>query len=324
MTTIGVLGLGAVGARAARRLVTSGHRVIIADLKEPLGRTIAADLGVRAVEPDVVLHDADVVVVATPAPHHPIVVELIRRGVHVVSVSDDLADTEALVANAAHARQVGVALVVGVATSPGLSGLLARHLAALLDDVDEIHVAAHGTGGPSCARQHHSALAGTSLIWHDDEWVRRQGGSGRELFWFPEPIGAYDCYRAEMADPLLLQLAFPEVSRISARLSATRRDRFTARLPMLAPPHSEGGLGGLRVEVRGRRGDGRVTLVAGVAERTSVVAGAVAAAVAAAIAGGDVDPGLHALGATSLPNAALLDAVAAAGVTLQEYVGTDV
>ena len=38
---------------------------------------------------------------------------------------------------------------------------------------------------------------------------------------------------------------------ISARRSARRRDRFTARLPMLSPPHQEGGIGALRVEVRG-------------------------------------------------------------------------
>ena len=45
--------------------------------------------------------------------------------------------------------------------------------------------------------------------------------------------------------------AFPTVERISARRSATRRDRLTARLPMLSPPHLEGGIGAVRVEARG-------------------------------------------------------------------------
>lgn len=324
MATIGVLGLGAVGARAARRLVTTGHDVIVADVREPLARTIARDLDVPATTPDRLLHTTQVVLVAVPAPHHPVAFDLVRRGVHVVSTSDDLADTESMLANSAHARQVGVTLVPGASMSPGLSGLLARHLAASLDDVDELHIAAHGTGGPSCARQHHRALASTALAWHDHEWIRRPGGSGRELFWFPEPIGAYDCYRAEMTDPLLLHEAFPGAARISARMSATRRDRFTSRLPMLSPPHSEGGLGGLRVEVRGRRGRGRVTLVAGVAERSAVVSGAVAAAVAAAVADGAFPPGLGVLGSVDLPNAALLDAVAGSGLSLQEYVGSDV
>ena len=79
---------------------------------------------------------------------------------------------------------------------PGLSGLLVRHLADQLASSDEIHIAVHGTAGPACARQHHRALAGQRR-WRlrDGDWVRRPAGSGRELCWFPEPVGAYDCYR---------------------------------------------------------------------------------------------------------------------------------
>ena len=129
--------------------------------------------------------------------------------------------------------------------SPGLSGLLARHLAGQLASVDEIHVAIHGTAGPACARSYHRSLSRRSMAWHDGEWVDHLGGSGRELCWFPEPVGAKDCYRADIADPLLLHTAFPDaVSRISARRSARRRDRFTARLPMLrARPTRRAGSG---------------------------------------------------------------------------------
>ena len=95
------------------------------------------------------------------------------------------------------------------------------------------------------------------MAWHDGDWVDYLGGTGRELCWFPEPVGALDCYRADIADPLLLHAAFPDVTRISARRSARRRDRFTARLPMLSPPHEEGGVGALRVELRGIERVGR-------------------------------------------------------------------
>ena len=122
--------------------------------------------------------------------------------------------------------------------------------------VDEIHVARLGTGGPACARQHHDSLGGTALDWRDGGWQRRAAGSGRELSWFPDPIGAADCYRAALPDALLLVPAFPGVGRVTARLAATRRDRLTARLPMLRPPHPEGGLGAVRVEVRGRGHEG--------------------------------------------------------------------
>ena len=130
--------------------------------------------------------------------------------------------------------------------SPGLSGLLARHLSSRLHRVDELHVAMHGAAGPACARVHHRSLSGRSPGYIDGEWKEFHGGSGRELCWFPEPVGAVDCYRAESPLPILLHRAFPEAQRISSRRSATRRDRLTARLPMLRPPHAEGGVGALR------------------------------------------------------------------------------
>ena len=47
--------------------------------------------------------------------------------------------------------------------------------------------------------------------------------------------------------------AFPGVARVTARLSATRRDRITAHLPMLRQPHPEGAE--CAVEVRAFVGD---------------------------------------------------------------------
>ena len=116
------------------------------------------------------------------------------------------------------ARAAGVSLVVGAAVSPGLSGLFARHLAAASMSVcDELHVTVHGTAGPACAREHHRSLRGWAIGWHDGRWIERPAGSGRELCWFPEPVGARDSYRAEMPDPWLLHRSFPVVARISAR-----------------------------------------------------------------------------------------------------------
>jgi hypothetical protein len=60
-------------------------------------------------------------------------------------------------------------------------------------------------------------------------------------------------------------------------MAATRRDRLTMRLPMLTPPHAEGGPGAARVELRGRRGTAREVAVFGVMDRAAVASGAVAA-----------------------------------------------
>ena len=199
------------------------------------------DAAVDALTP--ALSKGDVVVLAVAGEHAPVAAALAEIGVSVVSVGDLLDDTNELLALDELFRESDATLVVGAAMSPGLSGLIARHLASQLAASDEIHVAVHGTAGPACARQHHRALAGYAPGWHDGEWIERRAGSGRELCWFPEPVGARDCYRAELTDPLLLHRAFPDAVRISARVSATRRDRLTSSLPMLRTA-ARGGTGG--------------------------------------------------------------------------------
>jgi hypothetical protein len=262
----------------------------------------------------------DVVVLAHGGAHAPQVGGLLGRGLHVVTVGDSLDDTADLLA--ADHDPSDRSLVVGAAMSPGLSGLIARHLAAQLHVVDEIHVAFHGTAGPTCARAHHRSLSGLSPAWRDGAWVDHVGGSGRELCWFPEPVGAKDCYRARMAAPLVLHRTFPDVERITARRSARRRDRFTAWLPMLRPPHPEGGVGALRVEVRGAdAAGGRRCLVAGIAELVGSAAAATSAAFVSALVDGLLPPGLLLASDARLPTVELLRRVETFGVRLQEFTG---
>lgn len=289
---VAVIGAGAVGARAARQLLGFDEvaEVIVSDVEDERRDAVVSSLGERATSAaSTGVPDADLVLLASPSgTHGALAASAIRAGQHVVSVSDSCEDVEALLDLDHEATERGVSLVIGAGFSPGLSCVLARHAAAGFESVDELHIARVGTGGPACARQHHEALAGWALDWRDGGWVRRRGGSGRELCWFPDPIGGRDCYRAALPDALLLVPAFPQVERVTVRLAANRRDRLTARFPMLRPPHPEGGPGALRVEVRGRRGVGRETRVLGAMDRPAVAAGAVAALAAMRVAGGDV------------------------------------
>ena len=120
---------------------------------------------------------------------------------------------------------------------------------------------------------------------------------------------------------MLLQRVVPSVQRITARVSATRRDRLTARLPMMSPPHAEGGVGGLRVELRGVRQGARHEEIVGIADRLATVSGAVAAESVMAVMAGTVTPGVRILGTEGVPNADLLDAVLAHGIALHRYTG---
>jgi hypothetical protein len=121
---------------------------------------------------------------------------------------------------------------------------------------------------------------------------------------------------------MLLHRCFPEVQRISAKVAATRRDRLTARLPMLRPPHVGGNVGAVRVEARGALAGGeRRTVIAGASGRAAGLAAAVCAAAARACIEGVIDGGAHTPGEAGLVAAGLLARVAALGVVVEEFTG---
>ena len=324
MVTVGVIGVGATGARAARQLAGSEHvgAVILtggADRPDALQRSLGA---VASVGDPFAVDDLHTVVLAGPSgTHADLARRAIARGVNVVTTADSIPEVEALLALDDQARAAGVSVVVGAGFSPGLSCVLTRHVAGWMDSVDEIHLARFGTGGPACARQHHKALSNRSADWRDGEWVRRSGGSGRELCVFPDPVGSVDCYRAGLPDALLLHPALAEVSRITARQAANRRQRLTSRLPMLRRPHPEGRIGAIRVEVRGRRDGVSVTEVVGAIDRPAVAAGAVAGVAARWAVAGRLRPGASGLASVVEPVPFLTDLLDL-GVRAAVFVGT--
>lgn len=277
-----VSGTGAVGARTARQLHTVADLddLVLVDPDERRAEAVAASLGspTRVAQwSEALLDETAVLVLSMPAGTHVQLAEsALERGCDVVSASDDLDEVRRLLDLDAEASERERTVVVGAGFSPGLTCLLARHAATDFSAVSEIHIAKTGTGGPACARQHHGALGSEAIDWRAGAWSRGRGGSGRELCWFPDPVGGLDCYRAALPEPLLLHAAFSmEISRITARVSASRRDRMTSRLPMLRRPHAEGELGAVRVEVRGRRGTATDTRVLGAIDRPGIAAGAV-------------------------------------------------
>lgn len=280
-----VVGAGAVGTRAARQLLSLGDvdSLVVVDTKPARVEAVVASLGAPATAGASIagsVEGADIVLLATPSGQREAAEAALERGASVVSVSDDVETVRSLLALDAEATERDLHVVVGAGFSPGLSCLLAAHAARSFEEVEEIHVAKVGTGGPACAHQNHRARRGPAVESRGGVWQRHRGGSGRALVWFPDPVCGVDCYRAALADPILLGPAFPGVDRVTARVGASRRDRFTAHLPMLRRPHPEGGLGAVRVEVRGRQGQARHDRVLGAVDRPAVAAGAVAAVAA--------------------------------------------
>nr|MBA2280024.1 hypothetical protein [Acidimicrobiia bacterium] len=157
--------------------------------------------------------------------------------------------------------------------------------------------------------------------WRDGAWVRRRAGFGGELRWFPDPVGGRECQPAALVDATLLQRAFPGAKRLSVRLAATATERIGARLPELRKPAGEGGIGAVRVELRGERAGAPVVAVYGAIDRPAVAAGAVAAHVALRVASGTIGPGARAVAELDEPLSLLQD-LASAGIKAATFTGS--
>lgn len=325
---VGIIGAGAVGSRIAHHLVAAEcvDRVLLRDIRNSTESTVLQALGNKAIRDPrrIGIGEVDLVVLAAPpGPHVRLASAALRRGIDVVSVSDSISDVQRLLALDGLAFDNGAALVIGAGFSPGLTGILASHGAGRLERVDEIHTAKMGTGGPACARQHHRALKSFGSDWRSGQWLRRQGGSGRELIWFPAPVDAHDCYRGALPDTMLLVKAFPEAKRVTARVSATRRDRLTMHLPMLRPPHPEGLVGAVRVEVRGAlAGGGLGSVIVGAVAPPAIGASAVAATSAIWVIEGRMKPGAFGLSAVGDTGQFLVD-MAKGGVSAEIFEGLE-
>ena len=258
---IGVLGLGAVGARAGaagRRRVPAVSEVLVSDVDRARADRVARVMGVDVVAstPDA-LFAVDTVIIATPAPHARAAAGFLEHGVDVVSVSDDLADVRALIALDHTARRAErtwwpepASLPVSSTCSPASwrAGSTPSTRSTWPSTAPGDRRAPASTTSPSGA----GPCSGTTASGSSARPARGGNCAGS-----PTPSAPWDCYvrRAGRAAPAR---AVVPGRRAGARrrLSATRRDRVTARFPMLRPPHAEGGLSGVRIEVRGTRGGG--------------------------------------------------------------------
>jgi hypothetical protein len=307
VTTILVVGVGAVGTRAARQLVdTEGvDRVLLADRDDAklveVARALGPDAQAVDFEPgDPIPSGVDAIATALPAGvDHAVVTAAIAAHVPVVSSDDERDAIEQLRVLDPNARGAGVTVAVACGLAPGLADVLARHASASFEKVDEIRVARTGWAGPASVATVRHERRMPVHIWHEGSW-REDHPHGDILVWFPEPIGGRDC-RPVTAGTALLVDAFPSVPRISVQLGEPpKRGRLRRRFG------DDGEWGATRVDVFGRR-DGTIDCVVyGVVERTAVAAGAVLAIVAARLGGG-IEPGIDRPGVHGL--AALVDPV---------------
>jgi hypothetical protein len=93
---------------------------------------------------------------------------------------------------------------------------------------------------------------------------------------------------------------------------------------MLRPPHPEGTVGAVRVEVRGLRGGAAETVVVGAGGRPALLAGAVAAAMAARAASGQLRAGAGGLASLVESPGEVLADLSERGVRLVTFEGATI
>jgi len=325
VTSVLLVGQGAVGIRAARQIVdTPGvDRLVVAghggrapkplDSLGPKAEPLVHRLG------DPLPDGLGAVAAALPAGvDHPIVTRAVEAGVPVASADDDHGALERLLDLDERARTTGATVVAGCALAPGLAEVLARHAGALLEVVDEVRVARYGAAGPACRAALRSALQGPTTEWRGQRWDQA-AARGEEHVWFPEPVTARDC-QVVAGGVALLATTFPTANRLSYRCAPMPREPWWKRSEI-------GEWGAVRVEVWGRRAGVCEVVVYGVIERTAVAAGTVLGVTAALLAGALgpplVQPGVHGLGVLVEPVPFLLE-LAERGIRAAVFEGAPV
>ncbi|MEW6474783.1 MAG: hypothetical protein AB1679_21240 [Actinomycetota bacterium] len=310
MTTVLLVGSGAVGRRAARQLAeTDGvERILITDRAPALAEEAAEAMGDRAEAidwaPDRPL-PSGVGVVASAiggSAERAVFERAVEAGVPAAGCADDDDGIRRVLDLDDAAREAGVTLAAGCGLAPGLADVLARHAADALEVVDEVHVARAGSAGPACRSTIVRAARGSVLEWRDGAWARHRAGSGRQLVWFPSPVGGLDCHRAGSGQAALLLDAFPTLRRASMRIASPLGPgrqapgmRLLGHIPVVSTALTggnaarrrdpEGDWGAVWVEVRGRRGRSEEILVYGAVDRMAFASGAVLAVAALWLAG---------------------------------------
>jgi len=293
MTTVLLVGAGAVGSRAARQLVdTPGlTRLLVAGRGRDRLQRIARVLG-RVAE-SVALTPGDPIpagvdAVATALPPEPDVAvarAAVAARVPFASAGDDDGAIAALLALDDAARAAGVTLATGCGLAPGLADVLVRHAGGVLETVDEVHVARAGVAGPASLASVRRARRERPAEWREGAWHRERRG-GAELVWFPDPIGPREC-EPVAAGTALLVASIPGLERATTRFDEPPARRVGTALGRRPPEDS---WGAARVEVWGSRGRARASVVYGAIDRTAVAAGTMLAVTALGLAGAGPAP----------------------------------
>lgn len=210
----------------------------------------------------------------------------ITAGVPYVSICDDYDATQEVLQLDAAAKKQGVTVLTGMGWTPGITNLLAKKGAGLLDTAEKVHISWAGSladaEGLAVVLHTMHIFTGRVPTFREGELQLVRAGSGGHKVAFPAPLGSVTVYHVGHPEPVTIPRFLPGINEVSlcgglaegflnyvsigmARLGLTRtperRARLAERLMPLLPtlkamaPQTRP-LSGIHVEVVGSK-DGR-------------------------------------------------------------------
>lgn len=217
-------GAGHIGSMMVHELcnLDSKLEVVIADKNVERAEKVAKTAGgnVRVLHVDASNEDSLVealrgsdVVISALGPFYKFGVSVLRAalraGINFVDINDDYDATEEALRLHEEAQRRGVAAIIGMGATPGITNLLAYYGAQGLDEVYEIGTywvwtAIDPALGPAIVDHYFHAISGMIPTYRDGGWVRVKALSEPELFEFPKPIGAWEVANVGHPEPVTI------------------------------------------------------------------------------------------------------------------------
>jgi saccharopine dehydrogenase-like NADP-dependent oxidoreductase len=213
-------GAGEMGSVAVRDLVArTDHEVTIGDARPDAAQALAASLpgraDVRAVDVTqerslfAALAEADAVLNATFMRWVPMVTRAaIRTGTHLVDLGAYWPETAEQLEMGEAARDAGVRVVPGCGVAPGLTNVLARRAADVLDTLVGVsffsYITHPVTTSPGIVYTRFDASTGISLVCRDGRLEEHPSFSEEEEVEFPPPYGRQRVHLVPHPEPLTL------------------------------------------------------------------------------------------------------------------------
>ena len=234
-TTALLIGCGTVGSSTARLLVDDVryHRIIVADCQFDRAARLAEALGdrVTAVQLDWRQEDqltaalAGIsVVLNTAGPFSRDTLSLMRivveAGVPYADVNDDVDALQCVFESEyldSLARHRGVGVVPGLGASPGLTNVVAGHMAGRLDAVEEVRffLVNDATYRSEAVWRHRLALFGRpALLYDGGKWTEAAAMSQYQDVALPTPWGNVRCYAVGL-ETVTIPQSFPGLRHAS-------------------------------------------------------------------------------------------------------------